>query len=109
MRNIEVSKECLEFINESGERVELKFYYLLEIMLEERVVSSKFVKKLIDTNYYELRISAGNEYRVILFTVNHTNFNECTEVICLNGFLKKSTKDYKKAIKLADKILENYK
>jgi hypothetical protein len=55
-----------------------------------------------------LRIKAGNEYRVIIFAIDHLNFAECTKAVCLCGFLKKSTKDYKKAVKQAEKILEEY-
>jgi len=36
------------------------------------------------------------------------NFSECTQAVCLNGFIKKSNKDYVKAIKEAEKILEEY-
>ena len=41
----------------------------------------------------ELRISVGNEYRVILFTIDHENFIEAERLLLLNGFMKKSTKD----------------
>lgn len=66
------------------------------------------MKKLQSSQFYELRINAGNEFRIIIFTIDHLNFSECTKAVCLNGFQKKSTKDYKKAIKQAEKILENY-
>jgi len=36
------------------------------------------------------------------------NFAECNKAVCLYGFQKKSTTDYKKAIKQAEKILEEY-
>ena len=68
---------------------------------------TNFIKKLKGTRFYELRIKTGNEIRVIVFSVDHSNFNECTKAICLVGFHKKSTKDYKKAIKQAEKLLEN--
>ena len=77
-------------------------------MTEIKVVHSSFVKKLQSTQFYELRIKSGNEYRVILFAVDHLNFSECTKAVCLTGFLKKSTKDYKKAIKAAERNLEEY-
>ena len=48
-----------------------------------------------------------NEYRVILFTIDHENFIEAEQVLLLNGFLKKSTKDYKKEIQKAQHILSN--
>ncbi len=43
-----------------------------------------------------------------MFTIDHLNFAECTKVVCLNGFQKKSTKDYTKAIKKAEKLLNDY-
>jgi len=73
-----------------------------------KVVHSNFVKKLINTDFYELRIKAGSEVRVIMFTIDHSNFTECTRVVCLNGFNKKSNKDYKKAIRTAEKLLKDY-
>lgn len=109
MREVEITEQCLNFIDSQGQRVADKFFQLVEIMEEVKVVHSNFVKKLKNTNFYELRIKAGNEYRVLIFAIDHLNFLECTKAVCLNGFLKKSTKDYTKAIKEAEKILEEYK
>lgn len=108
MREIDVTEECLEFIDNQDERVSLKFFQLLEVIGEVKVVNGNFLKKLQSTQFYELRIKAGNEYRVMIFAVDHLNFAECTKAVCLTGFHKKSTKDYKKAIKQAEKILEEY-
>jgi len=108
MREILITTECLEFIDNQNERVSTKFFQLIEVIEEVKIVHSNFVKKLINTDFYELRIKAGNEIRVIIFAVDHSNFSECTKAICLNGFQKKSTKDYKKAIKQAEKLLKNY-
>ena len=93
---------------QSGKRVELKFEQLLEVMIETKVVHSHFIKKIRNSNFYELRIKAGNEYRILLFTIDHANFSACDELIVLNGFIKKSTNDYKKALQIADKLLEAY-
>ncbi len=108
MRDIYISSHCLSFIDKQGKRVSDKFFQLLVIMEEVKVVHSNFVKKLQNTKFYELRIKAGNEYRVIIFAIDHLNFSECTKAVCLNGFVKKSNKDYLKGIKEAEKILENY-
>jgi hypothetical protein len=108
MREILITPECLEFIDSQDKRVSDKFFQLIEVIEEVKVVHSNFIKKLTNTNFYELRIKSGNEIRVIIFTVDHSNFSECSKAICLNGFLKKSTKDYKKAIKQAEKLLKNY-
>jgi len=108
MREILITPECLEFIDNQSERVSTKFYQIIEVIGEVKVVNANFVKKLINTDFYELRIKAGNEIRVIMFTVDHSNFAECSKVVCLTGFLKKSTKDYTKAIKKAEKLLNEY-
>lgn len=108
MRQIDITEECLEFIDSQDQRVSLKFWQLIEVLTEIKVINSNFVKKLQSTQLYELRIKAGNEYRIIIFAIDHLNFNECTKAICLHGFQKKSTKDYKKAVKTAEKNLEEY-
>lgn len=108
MREIEITEECLDFIDKQEERVSLKFFQLIEVIGEVKVVNANFLKKLQSTQFYELRIKAGDEYRVLIFAVDHLNFAECAKAVCLCGFLKKSTKDYKKAVKQAEKILEEY-
>ncbi len=108
MREILISPDCLEFFDNQNDRISTKFYQIIEVIGEVKIVHSNFIKKLINTDFYELRIKAGNEIRVIIFTIDHSNFAECTKVVCLNGFHKKSTKDYTKAIKKAEKILNDY-
>ena len=108
MREIDIREECLDFIDKQDQRVSLKFFQLIEVIGEIKVVNSNFLKKLQSTQFYELRVKAGNEYRVIIFAIDHLNFAECTKAVCLCGFKKKGTKDYKKAIKQAEKILEDY-
>jgi len=108
MREILIAPDCLEFIDNQNDRISTKFYQIIEVIGEVKIVHSNFIKKLINTDFYELRIKAGNEIRVIIFTIDHSNFAECTKVVCLNGFHKKSTKDYTKAIKKAEKILNDY-
>ena len=96
-----------EFYATLTDKVQEKVDYVSNILIQNKVVSTKFVKKLENTEYYEMRISVGNEYRVILFTINHSNLIEATQVLLLNGFIKKSTKDYKKQIEIADKIIQS--
>jgi phage-related protein len=108
MREISITPECLDFIDNQNKRVSIKFFQLIEVIGEVKIVHSNFVKKLKNTQFYELRIKAGNEIRIIMFAIDHLNFAECTKVVCLYGFQKKSTKDYKKAIKQSEKILRDY-
>ena len=108
MREIAITEFCLDFIDKQGKRVSDKFFQLVLILEELEIVHSKFVKKLQNTKFYELRIKAGNEYRIIVFALDHVNFSESTKAVCLNGFIKKSNKDYLKAIKKAERVLEEY-
>ncbi|WP_062129069.1 type II toxin-antitoxin system RelE/ParE family toxin [Geofilum rubicundum] len=108
MREIDITEKCLEFIDLQGPRVSDKFFQLIEIIGEVRIVHANFVKKITNSRFYELRIKAGNEYRVLIFAIDHLNFSECVKAVCLNGFIKRSNKDYVKAIKDAEKILEDY-
>lgn len=101
------SAEFDEFYNSLPANVQNKVNYALNIIAVVKVVNTKLIKKLIDTNFYELRISVGNEYRVVLFTIDHENFIEAEQILLLNGFMKKPTKDYKKEIKKAEQILNN--
>lgn len=90
------------------EKVKRKFDECVSILETVYVLNTKFVKKIINTDLYEMRVSVGtNEYRTLIFSINHHNIIQATEVILLNCFLKKSTKDYDKQIKKAEKILNN--
>lgn len=108
MREIDITEKCLDFIDKQGSRVSDKFFQLIEIMGEVKIVHANFVKKLKNTPFYELRIKAGNEYRIVIFSIDHLNFSECSRAVCLNGFVKKSNKDYIKAVREAEQILEAY-
>ncbi|NLT18931.1 MAG: addiction module toxin RelE, partial [Clostridiales bacterium] len=76
MRTIIRSIEFDEFYHSLPANVQNKVQYALNIIADFKVVHTKLVKKLVDTDFYELRISVGNEYRVILFTIDHENFVE---------------------------------
>ena len=90
------------------ERVQNKFKYLLEVLEEHKIVHTSFVEKLTNTKYYELKIKAENQIRVIIFTIDNENFNSARQIILLNGFLKRTNRDHKKAIKVADKLILKY-
>lgn len=108
MRIVIQTPAFVEFYESSNERTKEKIDYILLMMQELDNVNAKFVKKLEGTDYYEMRISVDNEYRVILFTIDSPNFMIATKILLLNGFLKKSTKDYKTQIMIADKIITEY-
>lgn len=108
MREIVITENCINFVDNQDKRVTDKFFQLVLIMEDLKIVHINIVKKLQNTKFYELRIKAGNEYRIIIFATDYLNFSECTKAVCLNGFIKKSNKDYLKGIKEAEKILEEY-
>jgi len=98
-----------KYYNSLNERTKHKFNECFTILREMRVISTKFIKVLVNTDkrLYELRISVGfNEHRSILFSVDHDNIIQATKIVFLNGFLKKSSKDYNKQIKKAINILK---
>ena len=80
--------------------------YVFEHIRTEKNISTKFVKSLVNTDFYEMRISVDNEYRVIFFSIDNDNFINATEIILLNGFIKKSSADYDKQIAIAQKLME---
>lgn len=108
MRQILYSDEFEEFYSSQSDKIKLKFDYVLNIIQSVYNINTKFVKKIVNTDLYEMRIVVGvNQYRTILFAVDNKNIILSQRVILLNSFLKKSTKDYKSEIKLAEKILKN--
>ena len=107
-REIEITSECYAFIAAQPQRVLSKFYEVSAVLIGIPVVGEPYVKKLINSQFYELRVKAGQEYRFILYPVDHENFTSAKKVLCLHGFIKKSTKDYPKAIKRGNELLRNY-
>jgi hypothetical protein len=108
MRVIIRSEEFDAFYSSLDAKVQQKVDYALYILSELKVIHAKLAKKLQSSDFYELRISTGNEYRVIMFTIDSENLIEATQILLLNGFMKKSSKDYKKEIDKATRILEKY-
>ena len=108
VRTVFYTDEFKEFYNALDDKIKKKIDYVIALIKDYKLVHTDFVKKLVSTEFYEMRISIGtNEYRSIIFSIDHKNIIEATEVILLNGFLKKSTKDYDKQIKKAETILNN--
>ncbi len=108
MRKLYYTKEFTEFFESAEDRVRNKVIYLSEILINQRIINQKIAKKLKGTELYELRIQVGNEYRVLLFTIDSEDLNQSENVLYLSAFQKKSTKDYKKQITKATKILEQW-
>ena len=99
IRNIIYSNEFEEYYASMNEQLKKKYDYALQIVRSQYVVSKKIVKSLENTDFYELRISiSSNEYRTVLLAVDHDNFIESKNILLLNSFFKKSTKQYKAEI-----------
>lgn len=99
----------MEYYNSLPENIRGKFDYAMNILRSIDVPNSKFVKKLQNTDFYEMRVSVGsNEYRTILFAIDNDSIVRATQIILLNAFLKKSTKDYQRQIELAETILNRF-
>lgn len=108
IRELFFSNEFEEFYGTLQDKVQVKFEYTMNIIRGEYVLPTKYVKHLTGTKLYEMRVSVStNEYRTILFAADNENIILSTKIVLLNGFLKKSTKDYEKQIKIAKRILEN--
>ena len=109
IRELYFSDEFVEFYSMLQDKVKVKFEHTMDIIRTEYVLSTKFVKHLENKNLYEMRVSVNtNEYRTILFAVDNDNIILSKKVLLLNGFLKKSTKDYSKQIKIAERILKDF-
>ena len=109
IRELYFSEEFLEFYNTLEDRIKTKFEHTMDIIRTEYILSTKFVKHLDGTDLYEMRVSVStNEYRTILFAVDDDDIILSKRILLLNGFLKKSTKDYSRQIKIAKRILEDF-
>ena len=107
IRELYFSDEFVEFYSMLQDKVKVKFEHTMDIIRTEYVLSTKFVKHLENKNLYEMRVSVNtNEYRTILFAVDNIILSK--KILLLNGFLKKSTKDYSKQIKIAERILKDF-
>jgi hypothetical protein len=82
-REIKITPECHAFIAEQPQRVLDKFYEVIAVLIGIRMVGTPYVKKLRNTRFYELRVKAGQEYRFILYPMDHENFTLAKKVICL--------------------------
>ena len=103
------SLEYDEYYASLDEKTKTKYDYVEMIIKTQYVVNKKFVKNLEGTEFYEARVSVGNnEYRTIIFAIESLSFMESKRVLFLNSFLKKSTKQYKGEIEIARQIIKKY-
>ena len=108
IRTIYKTEEFEECYNDLNARVKDKFENTFELVQTVYALPVKYIKHLDGTDLYEMRVSVGsNEYRTVLFAIDNSNVILATKIILLNGFLKKSTKDYNKQIAKAIRILKD--
>lgn len=108
VRTIFKTPQFEEFYSSLPTKVQVKMDYVMNVIATVYNVSTKFIKHLDNTDLYEMRVSVGtNEYRTILFAIDNQNIIEATNIILLNGFLKKDKKDYRKQVKIALTLLNN--
>ncbi|WP_455541413.1 type II toxin-antitoxin system RelE/ParE family toxin [Prevotella fusca] len=109
VREIIYSPEYEAYYAGLDSRTKEKCDYVEHIIKTQDVVKKKYVKHLENTELYEVRVSLGsNEYRTILFAVDAASFMQATKILYLNSFLKKDTKQYKREISKAYRLLEKY-
>lgn len=108
IRTVFYTDEFKDFYYSLDEKVRKKIDYVIVLIKDMKLIHTDFVKRLVNTELYEMRVNVGtNEYRSIIFAIDHENIIEATQVVILNGFLKKATKDYSKQIKKAERILKD--
>ena len=106
IREVLKSDEFHLYFNTLDRRIQAKYDYTIQIMETQKVVSTKFVKKIQEAEFYEVLVSIGtNEYRTLLVATDNPNFMEATQVVLLNSFLKKDSKQYRREIEKARTIL----
>lgn len=109
IREATYTKEFDEYYQNLPQKVREKYDYVFEIMFTKYIVSTKFVKRLEKTEFYEMRVSLGNnQYRTMLFAIDAENFMECKRMLILNSFIEKSSKQYHAEIKKAERILKEW-
>ncbi len=108
IREVIPSKEFEEFLDNLDARIRDKYMWTVKAVETLKVIPTQYVKKLETADLYEMRVSVGyNEYRTILFAVDKRNIIEATKIYLLNSFLKKSSKEYRREIEKAQKLLED--
>ncbi len=109
IRELLLTPQFEDYFNAQEQRIKDKFGYVMDVLMTQKVINTKFVKKIINSNLYEMRVSVGsNEHRTLMFSIDNENLIEATQILLLNAFLKKSEKDYRKQIIIATNILKEY-
>ena len=100
----------LDFYSSVDNKVQEKIDFVLEVLVTQKFVPHTYVKFIEDSDgIYEIRVSVrNNEYRILFFFESSSLIEGGNVIILGNGFIKKDKKDYRKAIKKAEKIRIEY-
>lgn len=108
VRIVYKTPEFETFYSSLPPKTQTKFDYVINVIATIYNVPTKFVKHIENTDLYEMMVSVGtNEYRTVLFAIDHDNVIEAKSIILLNAFLKKDNRDYRKQVEIALSILNN--
>jgi hypothetical protein len=87
IREIYISDEFLAFYWKMPPDVRKKYIRTMDVVQQIYAVPEKFIKKLQNTNLYEMRVAVGmNAYRTVLFAMNHDNINRGHENLIVELF-----------------------
>lgn len=93
-----------EFLDSLNDKIAMKIMAVFKLIENVDIVSSKFFKKLTDTDIWECRIMWKSDiFRVLCF------FEKNNIVILTNGFQKKTQKTPENEILKAVKYMNDYK
>ena len=92
-----------EFLDALSDKVVQKIIAVIELAETERIVSTRFFKKLSGTELYEFRIRwESNIYRLLCF------FDRDSKVVITHGFVKKAQKTPQREIQRAERFRRDY-
>jgi len=112
MRSIEFHGDHFtSFYSKLDDQTQEKIDFRLEILESQQVLNTKVVKHITNSNgIYELIIptTSNREYRVLFFCQEGSLSGGARNIVLLNGFLKKSNKDYAKNVRIAESLKAEY-
>ena len=92
-----------EFLDALSDKVAQKTIAVMELVETERIIPTKFFKKLVGTDLYEVRVRwQSNIYRLLCFFAGNDR------VVVTHGFVKKSQKTPQGEIARAERYRRDY-
>ncbi len=94
----------LDFYNAQRDDIKKKFNWTLQLIATQDRIPEKFFKHITGSEgIFEVRVEVGSDiFRVFSF------FDKGNLVVLVNGFQKKTQKTPKSAIKIAEKLKNEY-